>query len=976
MFPKTVCKPLTFFSKSSSDNGFVESAKKLLFLVDYSQFQESTLALIKQLHSDEATLQWQLFCTHLKSSSDNKAEKLLIMRTAFSCLINPIEQGQLAQLITLMRHLKSVYGVEIFHILLKAEIANDDEKTLSNYLQISALLIDLHEDKGIVSLVKKSLPKLSVVLESLRKRQSEVFAAKYPARNLDAVIKSFGEKDSLIQFPIEQEELAQLKTDYAALINYLPSLSGVPQSSLELQLKQQASLWREQKNPIAKQQMLAILAETIRRQYGILPYDTQLIAILALINTPEKLKGRIAQIKTGEGKSTIIAMLASFMAAQGNFVDMVTSSGYLAIRDCRKYQPYFKALGLTASHISHRHPQKSHFEAQILYGTNTDFEFALLRDGLYGTNLRWSRGLDGLLIPRPFDVAIIDENDNLFLDTALNSAQLGITDYGNISWIYSPIFEFVRTKPEDLPINGVLIAELRDSIEAKVNASHRNKLKELSDRHLHRWYQSAHTALHKKKENRDYLLKASDDKSSEEKTDKLEITIVDYAFTGRANQGSQWQHGVHQFLQLKHQLPLTPASKTGASISHPAYFNLYRHILGLTGTLGEATEREEIQKIYQVGSFDTPPTFPSIRKRHTDYLFADKKAKWAALLLEANSLSQRGSPVLILFKTIEESNAFSAYLLQNNTKHQVLNETQKEAEDYVVAQAGESGVITIATNTAGRGTDIIPSPESKAAGGLEVLFSFYPDSLRVEEQGFGRTGRQGQPGGARMMLSMEDETIKELLKMEHSQTIPLKMAILAHLTNQASSSTPLSADNIVAMLKTLRTSRIQTESARRYACSQEEINYFTKLKHFFENMSRLNSVVDSAVFSKSIQDLCASNLYQEQETPLFDPKNPYWTGLQDMATSLLEKQVEGISVDWAAFTGRFKKAFCMHVRDLWASYYSKLRDEIEAPNREAAYSQIEDYLKNPETKAMAIVHSLMASGIHTISAQRTAFGLN
>src|SRR5262249_25377511 len=158
------------------------------------------------------------------------------------------------------------------------------------------------------------------------------------------------------------------------------------------------------------QQLIAIITETIRHHFKIAPHDTQILTLLALINVPEKLKGRIAQMKTGEGKSTMIAMHAAFIGCQSLFVDVVTSSSYLAIRDCEKYAPFFKALGLTTSHICHPRPSQSHFHGHILYGTNTDFEFAFLRDGLNRAELRYSK-MNETLKPRTFDAVIVDEVD-------------------------------------------------------------------------------------------------------------------------------------------------------------------------------------------------------------------------------------------------------------------------------------------------------------------------------------------------------------------------------------------------------------------------------------------------------------------------------------------------------------------------------------------------------------------------------------
>lgn len=952
MYNKTI---LSFFSETQSpltDRGYF----------DFTDFKNQTRSAVQALKDEESYKQWDLFCNHIHQFSTNKSEKLLLMKLAFSCLEHPVESGDLSQLITLMRYMKKAYGVQIIHALLKAEVV-PQERILKNYLQTCQLLLDLYEEQGILTLVKNSLPKLGQLLEKLHTLHEEYLAKKYPNRDLDSVFQSFAEKNASVQFTLKKEELAQIRSGYLTITKEWSGLKALPQAELAFRFKTSGMQWREKQDPHAKYQMIAILAETMRRQFRIVPYDTQLITILALVNTPEQLKGRIGQIKTGEGKSTIIAMLNAFMAGQGFFVDMVTSSSYLANRDCTKYQPFYEALGLSASSICHRKQKQEQFHAQILYGTNTDFEFALLRDGLYNLKLRYSYNLAKQLILRPFDVVVIDEVDNLFLDTALNSAQMGITDHAPIAWIYSPIFHFVQSQIKDRSITDDLIHELRMDIHRKITHEEQILLTKISDKHLKRWYQSAHTALHEKMENRDYVIQPKKDKKTNNHPEHLEITIIDYANTGRANQGSQWQHGVHQFLQIKHGLKLSPPSKTAASISHPAYFNQYQYILGLTGTMGEQTEREEIQTIYGVDSFDAPPTFPSQRKRHSDYLVLDREAKWTLILEELVAIQKKGQPALVLFKTIEESNAFGEFLRKKQIKHQLLNETQKEAEDYLVGQAGEAGVITIATNTAGRGTDIVLSPESKEAGGLEVLFTFYPDNLRVEEQGLGRAGRQGQPGGARMIVSLEDETIMRLLQIDHPFSILFRLSALEHCVRQKESLSQESAEHLMTMLNTLRTCRIQHESTQRFTSSQQEKLYYEKLQAFFVKMIAVYQLVESDEFSKAMQDICSSTQYCEQPDAPFEPDHPNWQNVHIMANSLVEKHSEGITVDWSAFIARFKGTYLMHIRSLWANYYDKLKDEIEVDHLVQAQESIASFLEAPLANATLIMNAILAKEV-------------
>lgn len=952
-----------------------EQKKQLLNIVDLQDFQEKSLAFMKNQSHREAVLQWELFIRHLPDFSDSKAEKMLLTRTAFRCLGNAVATGELAQFITLFRHLKGRYGLQMLHALLKADV-QESERSLELYMRVTQLLIDLQGTPGIFSLVRETLPKLASLFEKLQALQEKQLAALYPERNIDSVIAGFMQQDETLPFSLEAEELAIIKVDYLGIKEHIHGLKTGSQQSLADSLRQTAMDYRQNHKANDRQKTFAILAETLRRIYKISPYDTQIIALLALVNRPEKLKGRIAQIKTGEGKSTIIAMLCAFMAAQGHYVDMVTSSGYLAIRDCEKYKPFFHALGLTVSHISHPEPRQEHFHAAILYGTNTDFEFAMLRDGLYNMKLRFSRNAEGLQ-ERPFDVVIIDEVDNLFLDTALSAAQMGIRDYSSLSWILQPIFRIAQITRENRASEI-----LRKEIFLQVESSKYPDLEKLSDAHLQRWFKSARTALYEKQENKDYLVRPRKTAKAGKAEDALEIVIVDYAFTGRTHEGCQWQHYIHQFLQLKHAIKLTAPAKTGASVSHPAYFNLYSWIMGLTGTMGEAIERKEIEQIYGVGSFDVPTHNPVQRKRETDAIFNNfdmlQKGIYENLLIFKN----KGQPALVLFKTIRESNAFSRFLLEKNMKHQLLNETQRESEDYLVAQAGESGTITIATNTAGRGTDIILSPASREAGGLQMIFAFYPDNLRVEGQGFGRAGRQGQPGSCRMMLHTKDESIVSLMQ-EDPKPNALGRSSDSNFASSLSRSVNaipgnfesdmesgyLSAANIPEFIKTLsrlRTQRIQQESLQRFECSKQEQHFFARLQEFFKKMGAVYKLAESSDFDNNLKTLCLSNCYEEQSQRYFDENHPQWIALRAMLLPLLEKQVEGISVDWTAFIIQFREVYLDEIRNCWASCYSKLKDSLEINNREEALARVEMFLGNPKGMAEALLQDIFAEGVQVL----------
>ncbi|KTD32258.1 preprotein translocase, secretion protein SecA subunit [Legionella nautarum] len=953
---------------------------------DYFLLQEKAEAWIKKAVDEKKAHLWAIFCQQLNLLQTTKSVKRMLLQMVLSCFLSPIDQGELAQLIVLATHIQSLYGERLFQALFTLQ-QPVKAAHIGDYLTACQLLVDLHEQPGIFKLVKETMPDTKRLVEKLEEMHISYLGLKYPERDIEETLSRFAQQSELVQFPLSTEELETLKTQYAAVKATMKSLNTLPLLALQERAKACAAEWKEKQDTDAKHQLIAIISETIRRTYKISPYDTQILSVLALINTPEKLKGRIAQIKTGEGKSTIIAMLAAFMGCQGNFVDIVTSSPDLAIRDAEKYAPFFEALGLTVSHICDHHGKEEDFSGQILYGTNTDFEFAMLRDGLNNTKLRQSKR-DGVLQDRTFDVVIVDEVDNLFLDTALNSALLSIPGKEDITWIYTTILDYVRKHRDQKKSLNDMAIELHHQLFSQFGEQYGEILQTLNDRRLKKWLVSAMQALYQKEEGKDYVVKSSSGQSAANSAEHEDIVIVDYINTGRLNEGSQWKDGLHQFLQAKHGLPITPESLTAASLAHPTYFGLYQLIMGLTGTMGEAVEREEIQKIYGVDSFDVPPHFPSQREHLPDFIFKTEEEKHQQLLKYISEIQSKKRPSLVLFKTIKESEQFSELLRKQGIKHQLINENQREAEEYLVSRAGEESMITIATNTAGRGTDILLSPESKEAGGLHVIFTFYPNNLRVQGQGGGRAARQGQPGSYNMMLSFEDDDyIKALFEQLTQNTFS---QLVSHNDDNASEfhdfhvllsslkTGVFPAAEIITILDKLRTKSIQKESERRYQCSQQEVIYFEKLQDFFIQLNALNQLLQDAVFKENFIKICTTGELDGTEISPFCDEDGAWKQVHEAAKLLISNQCKGLEVDWSGFYDQFKRSWLSNARRQWALFYNKLHDEIEDGDIGTVKMQVEqaqtksstslnNYLFNPGEKIVSVLQSILYSAYQEIS---------
>lgn len=511
-------------------------------------------------------------------------------------------------------------------------------------------------------------------------------------------------------YPIDANELETIKKDYYDILNIVNSQMPID-------------------SPKTKIEQLATVYNAVQSVFNIRPYPIQLISVLSIIVHPSSVKGRLAQIKTGEGKSLIVAMLSAFWAMQQQCVDIITSSQSLAIRDQEKYASFYQELGLSSSHICVKEPNTHHFCAPIVYGTNTDFEFSILREKLYDNPARNHRRMD---------VAIVDEVDNFLMDKGLQSARIAVPAIQTYQDIKYSIHQYVATNMH-MSIESFL------KQENKLDA---NIIDQLPTYYLAQWVTSAKQAQ-LKNENVDYVIKGD------------QVIIIDEN-TGELQHGSRWQHGLHEFVEIKHNIIPQKASLTGASISHPAFFDHYRHIFGLTGTLGSAEERKEITAIYHLDTINIPTRCVSQQKEYPFY-YGPHEKYYETILSDVRRMIQENRPTLILVRNINDSLLLSQYFNQTNIHHQCLNGVQRTPDALVVSRAGHQKMVTIATNLAGRGTDIILPNHVKKSGGLHVIVAFYPPNSRVEDQAIGRSARQGDLGSYRMILSENDDDIQNLM---------------------------------------------------------------------------------------------------------------------------------------------------------------------------------------------------------------------
>lgn len=481
----------------------------------------------------------------------------------------------------------------------------------------------------------------------------------------------------------------------------------------------------------------AVVREASKRTLGMRPFDVQVLGGIVLH------QGRIAEMKTGEGKTLVATMPAYLNALTGKGVHVVTVNDYLARRDSEWMGKIYNFLGLEVGLIVHDldyEARKKAYNADITYGTNNEFGFDYLRDNmvLYKEQM----------VQRPLNYAIVDEVDSILIDEA--RTPLIISGQAEESTdIYYKFARFVPRLKEgedynvDEKAHSVMPTE-KGIKKAESFLGVENLYDEENMELLHHFQQAlkAHALM---KIDRDYVVKDG------------QVIIVD-EFTGRLMFGRRYSDGLHQAIEAKEGVKVEHESKTLATITFQNYFRMYKKLSGMTGTA--ATEEEEFRKIYGLDVVVIPTNKPMIRVDYPDVIYKTEKGKFEAVVSEIVECHKRGQPVLVGTVSIEKSELLSSMLKRRGIPHQVLNAKYHEKEAEIVAKAGQRGAVTIATNMAGRGTDIVLGEGVAELGGLHIIGTERHEARRIDNQLRGRSGRQGDPGSSRFYVSLEDDLMR------------------------------------------------------------------------------------------------------------------------------------------------------------------------------------------------------------------------
>ncbi|MFD0696262.1 preprotein translocase subunit SecA [Paenibacillus sp. GCM10027628] len=507
----------------------------------------------------------------------------------------------------------------------------------------------------------------------------------------------------------------------------------------------------------------AVVREAAKRVLGKRHYDVQLIGGMVLH------EGRIAEMRTGEGKTLVGTLPVYLNALLGKGVHVVTVNDYLAQRDSGEMGQIYQFLGLTVGvnlhDLSHEEKQAA-YACDITYGTNNEYGFDYLRDNmvLYKEQM----------VQRPLYYAVIDEVDSILVDEARTPLIISGQAAKSTDLYYAADRFVSKLKEEedytiDIKVRSVALTE-----EGVAKAERAFGIENLFDHQnvtINHHVTQALKARFIMKRDVDYVVQED------------EVMIVD-EFTGRIMTGRRYSDGLHQAIEAKEQLQVQNESMTLATITFQNYFRMYRKLAGMTGTA--KTEEEELKKIYGLEVIVVPTNRPMIRKDLPDVVYKSENGKFKAVVEEIVERHKKNQPVLVGTVSIENSERLSEMLKRKGVQHKVLNAKYHAEEAEIVSRAGQPGAVTIATNMAGRGTDIMLGDGVHEAGGLHIIGTERHESRRIDNQLRGRAGRQGDPGSSQFYLSLEDELMKRFgaenimammdrLGMEEDQPIESKL---------------------------------------------------------------------------------------------------------------------------------------------------------------------------------------------------------
>ena len=482
----------------------------------------------------------------------------------------------------------------------------------------------------------------------------------------------------------------------------------------------------------------AVVREGARRVLGLFPYKVQVMGGIVLHH------GDVPEMRTGEGKTLTATMPVYLNALSGKGVHVVTVNEYLSERDATEMGELYSWLGLSVGiNLAAKSPmeKKEAYECDITYSTNSEIGFDYLRDNMV---VRAEN-----MVQRPLNYALVDEVDSILIDEARTPLIVSGANAVETSQLYHMADHFVKSLDKDdyiIDIQSKTIGLSDSGIDKAESYFKLENLYDIENVALTHFIDNALRANYIMILDIDYVV-----------SEEQEILIVDQ-FTGRTMEGRRYSDGLHQAIEAKEGVPIQDETKTSASITYQNLFRMYKKLSGMTGT--GKTEEEEFREIYNIRVIPIPTNRPVQRIDHPDLLFASLEAKFKAVVEDVKARYQKGQPVLVGTVAVETSDYISKKLVAAGVPHEVLNAKNHYKEAQIIMNAGQRGAVTIATNMAGRGTDIKLGEGVRELGGLCVIGTERHESRRIDNQLRGRSGRQGDPGESQFYLSLEDDLMK------------------------------------------------------------------------------------------------------------------------------------------------------------------------------------------------------------------------
>ena len=482
----------------------------------------------------------------------------------------------------------------------------------------------------------------------------------------------------------------------------------------------------------------AVVREAAKRVLGLFPYKVQVMGEIVLHH------GDVPEMRTGEGKTLTATMPVYLNALSGKGVHVVTVNEYLTERDATEMGELYSWLGLSVGiNLAAKSPaeKKEAYLCDITYSTNSEIGFDYLRDNMV---VRAEN-----MVQRPLNYALVDEVDSILIDEARTPLIVSGQTASDTSQLYHMADAYVKTLNEDdyiIDVPSKTIGLSDSGIDKAESYFNLENLYDIENVALTHFIDNALRANYIMILDIDYVV-----------SEDQEILIVDQ-FTGRTMEGRRYSDGLHQAIEAKEGVPVQEETKTSASITYQNLFRMYKKLSGMTGT--GKTEEEEFREIYNIRVIPIPTNRPIARIDHPDLLYPSLKSKFKAVVEDVKSRHEKGQPVLVGTVAVETSDYLSQLLVQAGVPHEVLNAKNHYKEAQIIMNAGQRGAVTIATNMAGRGTDIKLGEGVRELGGLCVIGTERHESRRIDNQLRGRSGRQGDPGESQFYLSLEDELMR------------------------------------------------------------------------------------------------------------------------------------------------------------------------------------------------------------------------